>query len=189
MSSPARSHALSTTYSRSGVANSMILQLQYLSCCCPCMANTTTQISEGSWGLRHSWILNYFSHPLPVKVLRTLETRTLNSFAFHDTHVGEWRLAKHNTKKHEDSECIFKGSKILLIMTRNDFSFFFNGWRCKHCFYKSLHLGRCQHSFCINYPCWNAKAWSQRKTQTVMPVLSQILVTILHVLIIATSVD
>ena len=110
-------------------------------------ANNTKQPSEGSWDLSYFWFLDYFSHPLRVKILGKLEARTSNSFAFHGIHVQKWRgwLAKHNTKKHEDSKYIFKCSKILLIMTRNDFCFFFNGWRSKHCFYKSLHLRRCQH--------------------------------------------
>ena len=150
MSSPAPSHsALTTTFSGVATAScpsyhSAFFFFFFLNFW---FANNTKQPSEGSWDLSYFWFLDYFSHPLRVKILGKLEARTSNSFAFHGIHVQKWRgwLAKHNTKKHEDSKYIFKCSKILLIMTRNDFCFFFNGWRSKHCFYKSLHLRRCQH--------------------------------------------
>lgn len=54
-------------------------------------------------------------------------------------------------------------------MTRDNFSFFLTGWRYKHCLYKSSHLWKCQHSFCGNYLCSNAKAWSQRKARDTAP--------------------
>lgn len=56
-----------------------------------CFASNTKQPSEGSWDLSYFWFLDYFSHPLWVKILGKLEARTSNSIAFHGIRVQKRR--------------------------------------------------------------------------------------------------